>query len=103
MIITPVRYKPRIVQSDIERGSIIRYFAKHVSRPTITEVNIEQYNFFKTNPYYIVVKLPWIIKGTVSVVEEQNQKILNYYNKRMPGLHRIIRDLLEYGIPTIDK
>ena len=103
MITTPVRCKPRIVQSDLNRGSFIRYFVKHVSRPKITEINIEQYNFFKTNPYYIVIKLPWIIKGNVEFIQEQNQKIIDFYNKRMPGLHRIIKDLLEYATPTIDR
>jgi hypothetical protein len=103
----PSTSNPIITKGDLERGSIIRYFVKHTSRQTVTEINSEQYNIFKNNPYYIVVKLPWIIVGPLSSdgsgklsVDEQNLKIINYYNKKMHGLNRKLRDTLEYYTGT---
>lgn len=109
----PTSTKPKITKTDIERGSIIRYFAKNISRPTVTEISPEQYNMFKSNPYYVTVKLPWIIKGNLfpSVVdgrqilsiEEQNRKIIDFYGKQIPELKRKLRNLLEFATPTINQ
>jgi hypothetical protein len=109
---SPVSIKPRVTQLDVVRGSITRYFIKHVSRYQVLEINLEQYNMFKENPYYITVKMPWVVAGNLfpSVVngnvlpsiEEQNQKIVNFYVKRMPELKRKLTNLLEFASPAVN-
>lgn len=109
----PISYKPRILQSDINNGSIIRYFVKHISLHNIVEISKEQFSTFKNDPYHIAIQIPWIISGylfstkvnniNVLSVEEQNRKIVNFYNKRMPGLDRKLKNLMELAIVTINK
>lgn len=109
----PLSTKPKITKSDIERGSIIRYFAKNVSRHMVTEISSDQYNIFKNNPYYVTAKLPWIIKGNlfpsvvdgrqVLSIEEQNRKIIDFYGKQIPELKRKLTNLLEFATPTINQ
>lgn len=109
----PIATKPKVTQADVDRGSIIRYFVKGISKATAVEVNVEQYNIFKRNPYYTVVKLPWVLKGNlfpsivngvpVLSIEEQNKKILDFYAKRMPELRRKLKNFLEYASPTINQ
>jgi hypothetical protein len=96
----------------MDKGSITRYFIKHISQHNIIEINLEQYNTFKNDPYYITVQFPWVIKGTVFSytingrrvlsVGEQNKKIVEFYSKRMPGLERKIKNLTQFAIMTIN-
>ena len=109
----PIATKPKVTQADVDRGSIVRYFVKGISKINVVEINAEQYNIFKRNPYYTVVKLPWVLKGNlfpsvmngipVLSIEEQNKKILDFYAKRMPELSRKLTNFLEYAIPTINQ
>jgi len=108
----PKATKPKVTQADVQRGSIVRYFAKGVSKSAVTEIDVEQYNIFKNNPYYTVVKMPWVLKGNlfpsvvngkpVLSIEEQNKKILDFYAKRMPELKRKLKNFLEYASPVIN-
>ena len=108
----PIATKPKVTQADVDRGSIVRYFVKGISKTNVVEINAEQYNIFKRNPYYTVVKLPWILKGNlfpsvmngipVLSIEEQNKKILDFYAKRMPELSRKLTNFLEYASPILN-
>lgn len=107
-MITPVSYRPKITQQDINRGAISRYFVQYVSGRSVIEVDENQYNIFKNNPYYVTVKMPWVLtgnlhtSGSVLSVEEQNQRILNYYSQTLPGLRKQVRSAGEYTSPTIN-
>jgi hypothetical protein len=108
----PISYKPKVLQSDIDRGSIVRYFVKPISRHNIIEINGEQFNTFKNDPYYIAIQIPWIVKGflfstvvrnvQVLSLEEQNRKIVTFYSKRMPGLERKLKNMMELAIVTVN-
>ena len=107
---TPLDARPIITEADIRRGSVLRYFAQSVSTRKIYEIDRVQFNIFKKDPYYVTLQLPWIITGklestvvnnnTVLGVREQNERIVNFYNRTMPGLTRKLRDPLEYFIET---
>jgi hypothetical protein len=109
----PIATKPKVTKTDIQRGSVVRYFAKGISKHNVVEIDAEQYDIFKNNPYYTTVKLPWIIKGNlfpsvkngipVLSIEEQNRKIIDFYAKRMPELKRKLKNLLEFASPTINQ
>lgn len=111
-MMTPISTKPRVTKLDVARGSITRYFIKHVSRHQILEIDAGQYNFYKNNPYYIAIKLPWVVAGNlfsstkngqpVLSIEEQNKKIVDFYDKRMSGLSRKLQNLLEYASPVVN-
>lgn len=109
---SPISTKPRVTQLDIVRGSITRYFIKSISRYQVLEINREQYNIFKDNPYYVTAKMPWIVAGNlfpsvvngrpVPSIEEQNKKIIDFYGTRMPELKRKLKNLLEFASPTVN-
>ncbi len=111
-MMTPMNTKPRVTQLDVARGSITRYFIKHMSRHQILEIDAGQYDYYKDNPYYITVKLPWVVAGNlfpttrnglpVLSIEEQNRKIVDFYENRMMGLSRKIRNFLEFASPTVN-
>lgn len=107
-MIQPISYRPKITRADYTRGVISRYFTQYVSNRTVVEIDENQYNFFKDNPYYITVKLPWVLVGnlyttpSVLSVEEQNRRIVQYYSRILPTLPRYVKDFLEYVQPTIN-
>ncbi len=43
----PIATKPKVTQADVDRGSIVRYFVKGISKTNVVEINAEQYNIFK--------------------------------------------------------
>lgn len=107
MIRTPISIKPKITKDDVSNGFIKRYFAKTASSPTIYEINNTQYNYYKTDPYFQTLELMWLISGndenTTSTdgniiygVKHQNEKIVEYYNSKMPGLRRVLKNPLEF-------
>lgn len=112
-MISPINSRPIVTKEDIQRGSIVRYFVKFISRPQIFEVNLQQYKIFEKDPYYISIKMPWIVAGNlfpvnmgnkeILSVEQQNKKIVEMHDKQLPGLRRIIRNYLEFATPTINK
>lgn len=107
---TPLDARPLITDADIRRGSVLRYFAQSVSTRKIYEIDRVQFNIFKKDPYYVAIQLPWVITGqlesttvnnnVVLGVREQNERIINFYNRTVPGLNRKLRDPLEYFIGT---
>lgn len=111
-MISPISYKPIVTDRDLKFGSITRYFAKYVSSHGITEIDKQQYTILKSNPYYITIEIPWIITGNlypasvgrnkIFSIQEQNKKIVDFYDKKLPGLSRKLKNLLEYASPTIN-
>lgn len=104
---TPLSNRPKITPNDIVQGYVTRYFVQNISIPTIVEVDKKQYNVIKTDPNYITIDIKWIISGysenitstdgkIVYGAKHKNQVTVNWYNKKMPGLNRVLRNLLEY-------
>lgn len=108
----PLDTRPTITTSDIRRGAVMRYFAQSVSTRKIYEIDQEQYNTFRTDPYYVTAQIPWVITGnlytevvgnnTIMSIPEQNERIVAFYEKTMPGLSRKLRNFVEYASPTIN-
>lgn len=104
----PISYKPTITQQDVVIGKITRYFTYRLSSNEVVEIDSDQYNLFKDNPYYVTVKLPWVIRGNLHTmvaagypvlsVEEQNRRIVNFYSNTIPQLKRKLRNLTEYFV-----
>jgi len=94
---TPLDIRPIVTSDDLTRGYITRYFAQHISTRRIYEVDRSQYNTFSLDPYYITTKLPWVlINDKLSPPAYKNTKVVEYYNKQMPGLFRKLRNPEEY-------
>ncbi len=49
----PIATKPKVTQADVDRGSIVRYFVKGISKTNVVEINAEQYNIFKRTSFSI--------------------------------------------------
>lgn len=108
----PLDTRPIITSSDIIRGAITRFFAQSVSTRKIYEIDKEQYNTFSKDPYYTVEQIPWIIRGklytevvnntTILSVSEQNERIVKFYERSIPGLSRKLKNFLEYTSPTVN-
>lgn len=103
----PYSNKPKITPIDIENGLIKRYFLQHVSLRKIIEIDKKQYDVFKNNPLYANIELDWVISGLANDVtskngdvvygtHHKNQVTTDWYDKKMPGLRRMLNNPLEY-------
>lgn len=107
---TPIETRPRIITEQIQEETIVRYFVQLVSTRKIYEVDLDQYNIFVYNPYYIAIKLPWVIAGNKNTdtfngkvrlgALDKNNNIIKYYNTKLPGLNRKLSNPLEYFVGT---
>jgi len=107
---TPIDTRPRITNEEIRNKFVTRYFVQLISTKKIYEVDKVQYDFFVNNSYYIVVELPWSIMGNINTeiingqlqlgLIDKNYKVVEYYNTKMPGLIRKLRNPLEYFVGT---
>jgi len=94
---TPLDVRPIITSTDITRGYVTRYFAQASSTRRIYEIDKQQYNTFSLDPYYTTVKLPWVlVDDGISTAGSKNTKVIEYYNKKIPGLNRKLRNTVEY-------
>jgi len=104
---TPLSNRPKITNKNIIDGQVIRYFTQHISTKAIIEIDSIQYEIFKNNPIFQLINFPWLISGlandTIAVdgkiiygVKHRNTVSINFYNERMPGLSRLLRNPLEY-------
>ena len=104
---TPLSNRPKITDKDILAGYITRYFIKRVSTNKIIEVDKNQYDVFKNNPFYENLEMKWVIGGydkditsadgqMIYGAGHRNEVSLDFYEKKMSGLKRIIRNPLEY-------
>jgi len=99
----PLEARPILTDVDIRRGSVLRYFAQSVSTRKIYEIDRNQFNIFNRDPYYVTVQLPWVIvENAVTLsVSEQNTRIIDFYERTMPGLARKLRNPLEYLVRAL--
>ncbi len=104
---TPLTNKPKITQIDINNGYVTRYFVRNVSTKVVTEVDKKQYDTFKQNTLYETVDFPWVITGLANDVIATDGKIIygtkhkntvttQFYDKKLPGLTRLLNNPLEY-------
>lgn len=103
----PYSNRPKITQTNLNNGYVTRYFVRNVSTKVITEVDEKQYEVFKNNTLHETIQFPWVITGfannkistdnkIIYGTKHQNSVTVQFYEKRFPGLQRILRDPLEY-------
>jgi hypothetical protein len=103
----PLSNRPKITQTDILNQYVVRYFVKHISIPTIIEIDKKQYDIFGSNPLYTKIELKWIIAGFANDVTSKDGKIIygakrknettiDFYEKKFPGIKNVLRNPLEY-------
>ena len=108
----PLANKPNITQTDVTNKTVIRYFVKTTSTQRITEVDLAQYTALSPLPYYQSISLPWTIGGNDKDIittgnhikrgaESKNIAVVEYYDKQMEGLRRVLRNFLEYFSGTV--
>ncbi len=104
---TPYSTRPKITQVDIRSGFVTRYFVRHISTKLITEVDKKQYEAFTTNVLYELVYFPWVITGfandtlssdgaVIYGTKHKNTVTTQFYDKKLPGLTRLLKNPLEY-------
>ena len=92
-------------------GVFPRYFGHYISRPSnIYEISGDTYTKFAKNPFYVVVKVLWYVKGpkhteiknvreqsvSITGVEEANKESVKEVLLTMPGLTSYIGDYLQF-------
>ena len=103
----PLSNRPKITQSDINAGQVTRYFAQDISTKRITEIDKVQYERLNGATQFLLLSIPWIITGfsndttssdgkVIYGTRHKNSVTINFYNKTMPGLQRMLRNPLEY-------
>ena len=94
---TPLEARPTISSLDIRRGYVKRYFTQLNSTRKIYEIDKDQYAIYTTDPMYTTITLSWIIDATNPIdTGEKNTSITKYYDKKIPGLSRKLRNPVEY-------
>lgn len=107
MFSSPLSNRPVITSKDILSGYVTRYFARNTSTKLITEIDKIQYEMFRNNALYETLDIPWIITGLANDTVSSDNKIIygtkhkntvtiNFYENKMPGLNRVLRNPLEY-------
>tara|TARA_Y100000593_G_C4173816_1_gene268427 strand:- start:54 stop:626 length:573 start_codon:yes stop_codon:yes gene_type:complete len=87
-------YTPEIKSENYKEGYIFRYFAKQVNNPfsQVVEINEKQYRSAGSTgtgldgSHYAVVRLQWIISGSLIEVQRSNTKIADYIETRYPKM-----------------
>lgn len=106
-MLTPYNNRPKITQTDINNGYVTRYFVRNVSTKVVTEIDKKQYEAYKNNALYERLELLWLISGfandklstdnkIIYGTKHQNSVTVQFYEKRLPGLNRILPNPLEY-------
>lgn len=104
---TPYTNKPKVTQDDIKNGYVMRYFVRNISTKIVTEIDKKQYEAFQTNVMHEKLELQWRITGFANNIlatdkniiygtKHANTVTIQFYEKRFPGLQRILHDPLEY-------
>lgn len=94
---SPLEVRPIITSTDITRGYITRYFVQAIATRKIYEVDKPQYSTFGSDPYYVTIKLSWIlVDDSMGTAESKNIKVIEYYNKTIPGLRNKLRNPKEF-------
>jgi alpha-tubulin suppressor-like RCC1 family protein len=104
---TPYSNKPKITSTDIANGYVTRYFVRHISIKVVIEIDKKQYEAFKNNVLYEKIDFPWVITGFANDILSSDGKIIygtkhkntvttQFYDKKLPGLTRLLKNPLEY-------
>lgn len=104
---TPYNTRPKITQNDINNGYVTRYFVRHISTKVVTEVDKKQYETFRVNTLYQNISFPWVIDGFANDILATDGKVIygtkhkntvttQFYDKKLPGLARLLSNSLEY-------
>lgn len=73
----------------------------------VTEIDKKQYEAFKNNVLYEKLELQWNISGFANDIvstdnkiiygtKHKNSVIIEFYNRKLPGLSRLLSNPLEY-------
>lgn len=104
-------FVPTVTQSDIDKQSFTRYFARTVgSDPQvgeIIEINLAQFNRLQRVPLYQVISVPWRIVGKISDVYAGTARIytgvatsnvlnIQVAEQTLPGIRKKLVDPLQY-------
>jgi len=106
----PVYSKVYPQQNDYKYGSYTRFFVKKINDRTIYEISKENYTEISDN-IYIKIAIEWKLAGEKNTVIENkikmnegvfehNKSQINFYKKIMTGLENVLRDPLEFWIPS---
>jgi len=94
-----IERKCTITDVDIKKGWVNRYFVRQTNNldARIFEIDKQQYNNLKLNPFYICIIFRWKITGIKEDVYNTNLNILYKKNSDFPGiLNKLKNKLLEY-------
>lgn len=106
----PVVALPIVTQQDAQNGFLDRYFVKAANQSElIVEVDKAQYDIFKQNPRFVVVKLKWKIKGKIETtttpygvkligVRDYNTALVAKEDLTFNGLARYINNYTGYWV-----
>jgi len=104
-------FVPTVTQSDIDKQSFTRYFARTVSSDQqigeIIEINQVLYNQFQKVPLYQVISIPWRIVGKISDVYSGTARIytgvatsntlnIQLAEQTLPGIRNKLKDPLQF-------
>lgn len=94
----PTAHIPVLKESDYNNGYIIRYFAQKSNDENgrIIEISSKNYNFYKSNAFYTVVDLDWVIVGKEGEVREKNKKSILYAAKTMKAIPFYLQNPLQF-------
>jgi len=108
-----IQHIPVVNDTMKEIGVFTRFFGHYITRPTaVFELDGVTYNKFLTNPFYVVTKLSWYVRGpkytvtrnirgvdTIIVgVEDSNKESVKEVLLTMPGLLSYINDYLQFYV-----
>lgn len=87
---------PNIREKDYKNGFITRYFFRQVNNPSakIIEVDKKQWVSFQSDPFYIKVKLDWLISGDREYVYNSNLKSIITADKTISGIRKLLENNL---------
>ena len=89
-----IRIKP--TKDDYKKGYLDRYFLTRFNSndSLIIEVNKSQWNKFKRNSFYKEITLRWKIIGIKENIANINQRIINNFDQKMPGIKKKLQNKL---------
>jgi len=107
----PNLYIPEISEEDTSRGYIDRYFVKQITSANfpIYEVDVDQYETFKENPFYDTLEIKWRISdqkynftesdnsyNRPMSVAEYNSNQINFAENKLVGMVNKLKNPLEF-------
>lgn len=107
----PEPFVPIVTKKDAENKFINRYFVKKANEPSlIYETNKSTFETFSKNPFFVTVKLKWVVVGKkdsylkagTSIqflgVADLNEREVSKADLTFGGLFNYIKDYLEFWV-----